>query len=75
MNAYEDTIKIPEEMFSILLKKRHLNFFLPTNFGIIQIVASTIHFSDDLARKKTPKGFLIIGKSWNMNYLSNHPFI
>jgi serine phosphatase RsbU (regulator of sigma subunit)/sensor domain CHASE-containing protein len=65
-----DSIIIPSEMFSILLKKKQIDFFLNTKYGLVQLVGSAIHPSSEINGKIQPSGFFIIGKLWDNKFLA-----
>jgi len=65
-----DSIVIPKEVFSVLQRKKQIDFFLNTKYGLVQLVGSAIHSSSDINGKIRPSGFFIIGKLWDHNYLT-----
>lgn len=68
-STFKYKINFAESVFDTLLKNRQTGFFIITPEGLLEISASTIHPSVDITRKRTPQGFIFLGKIWNSNIL------
>jgi Signal transduction histidine kinase len=68
-------LSIPNSELKMLIdslqKNRLINTFTTTPEGLIQIIATTIHPTNDPLKKTTPKGYFFIGKHWPSSYLSS----
>ncbi|HNY07053.1 MAG TPA: ATP-binding protein [Bacteroidales bacterium] len=64
-----NSLMIPQDVFSILLEKRSIHYFLKIKEGILEISGNTIHPSFDTYRKTAPQGFLFLAKIWNNDYI------
>jgi serine phosphatase RsbU (regulator of sigma subunit) len=70
-NQHSDLkINFDTPFFKELYSKKYLNFFEINNREVVQIVATTIHNTQDTARIQNPFGYLILVKVYDKNYLS-----
>jgi serine phosphatase RsbU (regulator of sigma subunit) len=67
---FKKKIDFPASVFPLLYKNKNLLFYLNTDEGLIQVVGSTIHSSNDLQRKTTPRGYIFIGNLWDKTYIN-----
>jgi serine phosphatase RsbU (regulator of sigma subunit) len=65
----KDTLTLSNEVFDILYRKRKIDFFVRSKYGLIQIFGSTVHPSFDTERFTTPNGYIFFGKLWDNEYL------
>lgn len=49
--------------------KRFCHFFAYTSQGLMEIAGATVHPTDDEERKTAPKGYFLVGKIWNDEYI------
>jgi signal transduction histidine kinase len=49
--------------------KRFCHFFVYTSQGLMEIVGATIHPTADEERTTAPKGYFLVGKIWDEDYL------
>lgn len=61
---------IPSEIFTILDRKKFLNFFTIGGDRILELSAATIHPTHDLERKTPHSGYLIVGRLWDDEFIS-----
>jgi len=66
-----NSIMIPQDVLSTLLKKRNIHYFLKIKEGILEISGNTIHPSFDTVPENSPQGFLFLVKIWNNDYIKN----
>jgi serine phosphatase RsbU (regulator of sigma subunit) len=69
--AWKDTFLIPAGVFDSLYVKRKCSFFIRTITGLVQVVGSTVHSSEDVDRTTLPKGFVLFGKYWDHSYIKD----
>jgi serine phosphatase RsbU (regulator of sigma subunit) len=67
---FKKKIDFSVEIFPLLYKNKNLLFYLDTKEGLVQVVGSTIHPSNDLKRKTTPNGYIFIGTLWDKAYVN-----
>lgn len=73
--SQSDTIVIPSNIFDTLYKIKHLTYYTFHNNNLIQIVGSTIHYSDDIERKGVPHGFIFVSKLIDSAYLNDIEYL
>lgn len=52
-----------------LRRERNMHFFLESSAGLLEVRAAPIQPSDDVARTSEPRGWLIVTRLWNDQYL------
>lgn len=76
---FSDTIKkslvFPKAVFDSLYKNRKCKFYQITGYGLIEVVGSTIHPSNDIKRKGKPNGYLFMAKLIDHKYIHELEFI
>ena len=55
----------------IILFNRKISYFINTPNGVLQIMGSTIHYTDDSERQKIPQGYFIVAKLWDDEFIEN----
>lgn len=64
-------ILLKDSTLERLRQDRFSDFFYPSEFGVVEVHAATIHYTDDRTRVGTPQGFFIIGKVLDKSYVNN----
>ncbi|MBI5220022.1 MAG: PAS domain S-box protein [Bacteroidia bacterium] len=63
------TIPIPVDVLRNINQSRTFIFYIPLQPNLMQICGSTIHPIEDINRLTEPRGYLLMGKVWDNNYL------
>ena len=54
---------------NLFKENRLVHFFIKTPYGMMEIRGASVHPSFDLERKTEPKGYFLVGRLWNSDYL------
>lgn len=63
-------ILLKDSTLKRLRQERFSDFFYPSEFGVVEVHAATIHYTNDRTRIGTPQGFFIIGKVLDKSYVN-----
>ncbi len=59
----------PDESLNKLFEKKIIHFFIRIPEGIMEISGGSINSTEDINRKDYAKGYLLIGKLWDKNFI------
>jgi PAS domain S-box-containing protein len=66
----QTSFSFPEELFPRLYSERTMHFYDYFEGMLFNISAATIHPTDDIERATEPRGFLLVGKAWDQEYIA-----